>query len=96
MALRVIVQLQAKSGAGDQLLDAINEETPVTASKDGAIEVQAWRDLDDRDKFVLVEQWRDRAAYDAYLKWREESGDGALAPLLDGFGVQRYESIGEE
>jgi quinol monooxygenase YgiN len=92
----VLVYLQAKAGQGDQMLEALNDEVPVTASKDGCLSIEAIRDLDDRDRFVLVESWRDRDAYEAYLRWREEAnvGGGALTPLLEGFSFRYSETVG--
>ena len=97
MAVRVLVYLQAKPGQGDQMLEGLGEEVPVTAGKDGCLSIEAIRDLEDPDKFVLLESWRDREAYEAYLSWRETAnvGGGALAPLIDGFSFQYYDTVGE-
>jgi quinol monooxygenase YgiN len=94
--VRVIVHLRAKTGEGDAMQAALMKEVPVTAARDGAIAMEAVRDLDDGEKFILIQRWRDRAAYDAYLAWRQNSGagSGALASVLGDMSIQYCETVG--
>jgi quinol monooxygenase YgiN len=92
MAVRVVLQMRAKPGEGDRMIEVLNQIMPDTAKSDGAVEFELLRDCDDGDKFVVIERWRDRADHEAYMAWRERTGIGReeLAPVIGGPVVITY------
>ncbi len=98
MAVRVLVRLQAHPGEGDRLVDVVSQITPDARAHEGAGEFELVRDLDDPDTVAMVARWRDRAAHEAYMAWRDETGVGTddLAAVLGAPPVIRYcEIVGE-
>jgi quinol monooxygenase YgiN len=97
VAVRVVVQMHAKPGQGDQMLELVrNDLMPDTAAAEGALEFELLRDLDDRDKLVMVARWRDRSDHVAYMDWRASTGIGHddLAELMAGYSVTYCETVG--
>ena len=74
MAVKIVLELKAKPGAGDSLLETFRSILPDTRAYDGCIGVDTLRDRDDPDTLVLVETWESRAHYEKYFAWRQESG----------------------
>jgi quinol monooxygenase YgiN len=68
VAIQVILELQAKPGEGDRLAEVVRGMLHDTNRMDGALGSEVLRGLDDGDKVVLVEQWRDRADHEAYVR----------------------------
>ena len=66
MAVRILVRMQAKAGTGDRMAEIMAGMLPDTMSREGAIELELLRDLDDRDLFYATERWRARAWSDSY------------------------------
>lgn len=96
MAVKIIIDLQAKQGHGDALAQLFKELLPDTRSYDGCIEVGVFRDLDDPDRMSIVESFASREAYQRYFDWRVESGSlAALAEQLADAPQPRFlEDIG--
>jgi quinol monooxygenase YgiN len=95
MAIRIVVHLQAHPSGGDALLEALAAEVPVARAMGGALELVVIRDLDDRDRFIVVHTWEKRADYEAYLAFRAtQPGGGALIPLLASYEIQYGETVG--
>ena len=96
MAVRILVRMQAKAGTGDRMAEIMAGMLPDTMSREGAIELELLRDLDDRDLFYATERWRERADHEAYVEWRASSGTGAeLATVLEAVEMRYLETIGE-
>ena len=74
MAVKIVLELKAKPGAGDSLLETFRSILPDTRAYDGCIGVDTLRDRDDPDTLMLVETWESRAHYEKYFAWRQESG----------------------
>ncbi len=91
MATTVVLELRAKAGTGSDLNRAFKEILPDTRAYDGCMGVDVYRNDDDADVIMLVEQWESRAHYERYLAWRTESGMLAqLGEALDGGPSIRY------
>lgn len=98
MAVRVVLELQAKPGEGDRMIEVLGQIMPDTANSDGALEFELLRDRDDGDKFVVIERWRDRADHEAYMAWRERTGIGReeLASVIGGpVAITYCDTVGE-
>lgn len=76
MAMRVVVQLHANPGDGDWLLAFVHEMMLETAEREGALGHDVLRDLDDPDKLIVVESWRQRSDHEAYRAWRVQTQSG--------------------
>lgn len=91
MATTVVLELRAKAGTGSDLNRAFKEILPDTRAYDGCMGVDVYRNDDDADVIMLVEQWESRAHYERYLAWRTESGMLAqFGEALDGGPSIRY------
>ena len=85
----VLLELTAKPGGGDRLLEFLREELPETRNKDGCLALDVTRDQDEPDRFAVLMRWASRGHYEAYYAWRQQRGDigragdvvvGGLAP----------------
>ncbi|HVT36123.1 MAG TPA: putative quinol monooxygenase [Nevskiaceae bacterium] len=65
--LDIFFYLTGKSGKDSELRALLGEMTRVSRADDGCIHYTFHQQLDDRRKWVLHEQWRDRAALDAHI-----------------------------
>ena len=74
MPTTVIFEIQAKPGTGNQLVSALKQGLPETRSREGCLGLEVHQNLDDADDLVAIETWESRAAYESYLKWRQENG----------------------
>jgi len=74
MTCMVLLELKAKAGTGETLVGVFKQILPETRAYDGCIGVDVYRNQDDKDVVVLVEQWESRAKYEKYFAWREETG----------------------
>lgn len=91
MATTVILEVRAKAGTGSDVHGALKEILPDTRAYDGCHGVDVFRNDDDADVIVVVEQWESRPHYEKYLAWRMETGLLAqLAEALDGDPSIRY------
>jgi quinol monooxygenase YgiN len=97
VATTVLVRMQAKPGEGDQLVEVVNQISPDTVSRDGALSFELVRDLDDPDTLVMIEKWRDRADHEAYAAWREETqiGVAELFAVVAAVEVKYLETVRE-
>ena len=94
MATRVILEVNAKSGTGDELVAFFRSILPETRAHEGCTSVEVLQNSDDADNVVLVEDWETREQYEQYLAWQRERGTsdrlmGALAepPIIRHFDV---------
>ena len=56
----------AKPGCEDKLRDALLELVPQVHQEEGFVSYDLHQDFDDPRRFVITEQWRDRATFDAH------------------------------
>ena len=91
MTCMVLLELKANAGTGADLVCMFKQILPETRAYDGCLGVDVYRNQDDTDVVVLVEQWQSRAHYEKYFAWREESGAVAqMAAMVDGPPSLRY------
>ena len=83
MATRVILEVKAKPGTGDELVAFFRSILPETRAHEGCMSVEALQNSDDADNVVLVEDWETREQYEKYLAWQRERGtSGRLMEAL--------------
>tara|TARA_Y100000815_G_scaffold271332_1_gene297688 strand:- start:181 stop:486 length:306 start_codon:yes stop_codon:yes gene_type:complete len=91
MGVTVLLEVKAKAGTIDQLMNKFSEILPDTRSYDGNIGIELVQNQEDANILVAIEQWDTRAQYEKYLAWRQESGTLAeIVELLDGPPNIRY------
>ena len=77
MAARVILEVKAKPGTGDELIAFLGSVLPETRGYEGCTSVETLRNSDDPDNVVVVEVWETREQYEKYLAWQRERGTSA-------------------
>ncbi len=65
MSLTRINHFTAKPGAVDELFALIDSFLPMIRESEGCLEARLMRDVDDPNRIVVVEVWRDQAAHRA-------------------------------
>ena len=74
MAVRVLLETQAKPGTGGDLVAFFRSIMSEARDYEGCLGVETLQNSDDADSVVLVEEWETRAQYESYLAWRREKG----------------------
>ena len=91
MSVFVTLELAAKDGKGDEMIDVLRGTLGDTRARQGCEFVTVHRDQSDPDKILLVERWATMEDDAAYRAWR--AGDGAvtaMGPLVAGPPTIRY------
>ena len=82
MAIKVIVELQAKPGRRDDLKRALESLIATEGpGQDGFLGSTRYGALDDPDVLVEIADWESAEARDVHMK--EAAATGAYAPLLE-------------
>ena len=64
MAVRVILEVKAKPGTGDELVALFRSILPETRAYEGCTSVDTLQNSDDADNVVVVEVWDSREQYE--------------------------------
>ncbi|QMU75117.1 antibiotic biosynthesis monooxygenase [Streptacidiphilus sp. PB12-B1b] len=78
MSVQATNTFHAKPNRADELIAALRQVLPDTLTHDGCEEIRLWRDQDDQDRVVSLTRWATRRDYEAYLEWRDGTGDTAM------------------
>ena len=91
MSVLVNLQLNVKTGQVPAGLDAFRELLPGTRAYEGCHWVKLGKNLEHDNVLEAVSQWDSKEHYDAYLKWRVDTGVvTALKEFLDEEPVFRF------
>ncbi|MEM7250307.1 MAG: antibiotic biosynthesis monooxygenase family protein [Pseudomonadota bacterium] len=91
MAATILLEVTAKAGTGDKLVEFFKSILVDTRAYDGCKSVDVYRNMDSPDVVVLVEQWESKAHYEKYLGWRSETGVvDQIVSQIDGAPSIRY------
>ena len=91
MSVLVNLQLNVKPGQVPALLDMFKELLPGTRAYEGGHWVKLMKNLEHDNVLEAVSQWDSKEHYDAYLKWRVDTGAvAALTEFLDEEPVFRF------
>ena len=91
MSVLVNLQLNVKPGQVPALLDVFRELLPGTRAYEGCHWVKLAKQLEHDNVLEPVSQWDSKEHYDAYLKWRVDTGAiTALKEFLDEEPVFRF------
>lgn len=74
MSVTVILEMNAKPGAVEQLLAFMKEILPGTRSFKGCHGIEVRQNQEDPCHLVFLESWVSRGDYDKYRAWRRETG----------------------
>ena len=74
MSVMVLLEAPVKADEISHLKSYLAEIFPETREYDGCQGIEAYFNLDDKGKIVLVERWDSRAHHEKYLGWRTETG----------------------
>ncbi len=74
MAVRVLLEVKAKPGTGDELVAFFRSILPETRAYEGCNSVDTLQNRDDADNLVVVEEWESHGQYEKYLAWQRERG----------------------
>ena len=91
MSVLVLLELEAKEGAADEMIAVLARHLGDTRARRGCESVTVHRDADRPTSVLLVERWATRDDDAAYREWR--AGEGAIAemgPLVGGPPRIRY------
>ncbi len=96
MSVRVILELRAKPGAGDELVAFFGSILPDTRAYAGCTSAEALRSRDDADHVVVVEVWDSHEHYDQYLAWQRDRGTTArlMEALAEPPSIRRFDETG--
>ncbi len=92
MAIRLVVTMHASKGRGDQFSKLFAERQPDVLKEPGCEEYALFRSVDNTDRFVLLERWKDQKHLDDHLV-RIRANPGPHIGLRAGAPVlERYET----
>jgi quinol monooxygenase YgiN len=82
MAVRLVVTFHATPGKGAELAQAMKARCETSWQDAGCEQFQLFQSIFDPDKLVLLELWKDKAAFDAHAKLQAQ-----CPPLPEGLRV---------
>ena len=93
MAVRVILEVKAKPGTGDELVAFFRSILPETRAYEGCTSVDALQNSDDADNVLVVEVWETREQYENYLAWQRERGtsDRLMEALAEPPSIRHFD-----
>ena len=80
MAIRVVVAITAAEGKGDELAASTGANLPIVRQEPGCEEYSLFRNVEDGDRFVMVERWATQADLDTHLAAARARQTAAPAP----------------
>ena len=83
MSVHVVAHFYALAGRGPEVESLLRPLVTPTTAEDGCVFYRYFRDNDDADHFVFVEEWRDDQSLDVHLRGpRVTTMRAAAEPLL--------------
>ena len=81
--VKITIVMNLKPEVTEQFCAGLAESLKDTRKFDGCRWVNVYRNGDDPNKIVILEEWDSRPQYEKYLAWRNESGGmAAMADLM--------------
>ena len=97
MSVVVNLQLKVKQGQIPPLLETFKEILPATRAYEGCRWVKMATNLEQENVLEAVSQWDSKGHYEAYFKWRTDTGlVAALMESLDEPPVIRFLDVEQE
>jgi len=91
----VAAQYYAKEGKADEIAAILKQMIPISRAEPWCLLYLINRSLDDPRKFLLYEQYQDRAGYDAHMATEPFKANilGKVVPMLESRVRDFYEVI---
>jgi quinol monooxygenase YgiN len=95
MSITVLVEVQVKPDALDEIKSLLKKVLPDTRAYDGCQGIDIYGNTDDPCNLVFYENWDSRKHYESYLAWRTETGvmDQLGAMLVGPPNIRYFERI---
>jgi heme-degrading monooxygenase HmoA len=95
MSVHATNTFRTNPGQAGELVETLRRVLPDTLTHGGCEEIRIWCDQDDPDSVVSLTRWATRADYEAYLAWREQTGDTAMfrGMLVRPMEVHYYDEV---
>lgn len=74
MSIVVLIELQVKPEAMNEVNAVLRELLPDTRAYDGCLGLDIHRNMDQAGNLMLYQRWASREQYRDYLAWRTRSG----------------------
>ena len=74
MSATILLELQVKPKAVDEMISFLKEILPDTRVYEGCQGIEVQQNQEDSSNLVMVEKWDSRQHYEKYLGWRTETG----------------------
>ena len=93
--LTVIARYQVQTGMGDLVANTLAKHVTATRTEPGCVQFLAYRSRNDRDQFVLYEQYVDDEAFEAHRQTPHFRSyvEGTIVPLLSERKADRYDEV---
>jgi quinol monooxygenase YgiN len=91
----VAAQYYAKEGKADEIAEILQKMIPISRAEPGCALYTVNRSLDDPRKFLLYEQYHDKAGYEAHMVTEpfKENILGKVVPMLESRVRDFYEVV---
>ena len=95
MAVRVILEVRAKPGTGNELVALLKSILTDTRAYEGCTGVDVLQNTDDSDSVAVVETWDSHEQYEKYLAWQRERGtsDRLMKALADPPSIRHFDVV---
>ena len=93
--ITILATYVVSPGQEEEVADALRDYVPVVLTEPGCVAFTAYRGIDEPRRFVLVEQYTDRATIDAHVAsphYTEIAVD-RIRPLLESRQVEFLENL---
>jgi len=91
----VAARYYTQDGKDDEVAAILRTMIPISSAEPGCVLYTVNRAVDDPRKFLLYEQYRDRAGYEAHMETQEFKDNilGKVVPMLETRERDFYETI---
>jgi quinol monooxygenase YgiN len=97
MSVYVVIDMQVKPEAIEQMKAGLMQALPETGAYDGCESVALVTDAADPNHLLIIDKWESAAHYEKYHAWRTESGtmDAFMAALTGEPSIRICEILGQ-
>jgi quinol monooxygenase YgiN len=78
MSVKVVLEFHLKPDAVGEVKASFREVLPDTRAFKGCENISVMQSQEDPNLLVILEQWDTRESYEAYYKWRSDTGTIAM------------------
>ena len=91
----VAARYYTQEGKADEVAAILKTMIPISTAEPGCVLYTVNRSVDDPRKFLLYEQYRDRAGYESHMETQEFKDNilGRVVPMLESRERDFYETI---